>query len=239
MSIQTRSAYPVSVEDLMPAARDLAIRLDRLPAYSELRSELHIGYDKAREVRDRLVEQARRYEQTAETDPDLPDPQPDEQEPATPLVKSAVELPEIASRKPRPWWLIGLVAPAFVAIWSGWVGLGGLTGFGPVHLLPGIADDFQLNTAITLPIGMETYAAYALRVWLTPGLPARARTFARKSAIGSLLLGASGQIAFHLMTAAHIDHAPWWITTAVACIPVGVLGMGAALAHLLRNGETS
>jgi hypothetical protein len=41
------------------------------------------------------------------------------------------------------------------------------------------------------------------------------------------------------MTAAHIGHAPWWITTLVACIPVGVLGMGAALAHLLRNGQES
>jgi hypothetical protein len=90
-------------------------------------------------------------------------------------------------------------------------------------------------TAITLPVGMETYAAYALRVWLTPSLPGRARTFAQWSAIGSLLLGASGQVAFHLMTAARIDHAPWQITTLVACIPVGVLGMGAALAHLLRN----
>jgi hypothetical protein len=28
--------------------------------------------------------------------------------------------------------------------------------------------------------------------------------------------------------------APWWITTAVACLPVAVLGMGAALAHLLH-----
>jgi hypothetical protein len=39
------------------------------------------------------------------------------------------------------------------------------------------------------------------------------------------------------MTAARIDHAPWQITTLVACIPVGVLGMGAALAHLLRTTD--
>ena len=36
-----------------------------------------------------------------------------------------------------------------------------------VHPLPGIGDGFTINTAITLPIGVETYAAYALRVWLS------------------------------------------------------------------------
>jgi hypothetical protein len=236
---QIRSAYPPDVEALMPAARDLAMDLGSIPSRNHLMRELKIGAPKATEVRDALVGEAI----GDELDPDL-DVHPNgaaghPPDPAGSEVAEVADPGPAAVRKSRPWWLIGLVAPAFVAIWSGWVGLGGLTGFGPVHLLPGIADDLTLNTAITLPIGMETYAAYALRVWLTPGLPAQARDFARRSAIGSLLLGASGQIAFHLMTAAHIDHAPWWITTAVACIPVGVLGMGAALAHLLRNGDPS
>ena len=136
----------------------------------------------------------------------------------------------------RAWPVLLLAAPAFVAIWSGWVGLGELTGFGRVKLLPGIWDSLAVNTAITLPIGVETYAAYALRVWLTapPGLTRRAVTFARVSAIASLVLGAAGQIAYHLMTAAHVKAAPWWIVTVVACLPVAVLGMGAALAHLVR-----
>jgi hypothetical protein len=237
----SRSAYPAPVEELMPDARDLAIRLDRLPAVSELRSELRIGYEKANKIREQLAEQARQYEQSAEMDPDLPDPEPEPSElgesPEEAQVTTPAELPGTAARTLRPWPLLLLAAPAFIAIWSGWVGLGELTGFGPVRLLPGIANRFEINTAITLPVGMETYAAYALRVWLTPTLPGRARQFAQWSAIGSLLLGAAGQIAFHLMTAAHIDHAPWWITTLVACIPVGVLGMGAALAHLLRNGQ--
>jgi hypothetical protein len=138
--------------------------------------------------------------------------------------------------QPVPWWPVLLLAlPAFVAIWSGWVGLGGLTGFGVVHPLPGIADEFAVNTAITLPIGVETYAAYALRAWLAPNAPVRARRFAKWSAIGSLVLGAAGQVTFHLMTAAGYTAAPWPVTTAVACLPVAVLGMGAALAHLLHN----
>lgn len=142
-----------------------------------------------------------------------------------------------ATAPARPWVLLLLAAPAFVAIWSGWVGLGGLTGFGVVHPLPGIWDSFSLNTAITLPIGVEAYAAYALRAWLSGNVPARARRFAKWSAIGSLLLGALGQVAYHLMESAGITAAPWWITTLVACLPVIVLGMGAALAHLLHSTD--
>ena len=131
------------------------------------------------------------------------------------------------------WPVLLLAAPAGVAIWSGWVGLGELAGFGVVRPLPGIWDDLQLNTAITLPIGMECYAAYALRVWLS-GAVDTARTFARLSAIGALVLGALGQDAYHLMAAAGVTAAPWPVTALVACLPVGVLGMGAALAHLVR-----
>jgi hypothetical protein len=138
-------------------------------------------------------------------------------------------------REPRPvsrWPVILLAAPAFVAIWSAWVGVGELAGFGPVRPLPGIADGFTINSAITLPIGMETYAAYALRVWLSDASPARARTFAKRSAIAAFVLGGLGQIAYHLMTAAEMKAAPWLITAVVSCLPVVVLGFGAALVHL-------
>ncbi len=140
------------------------------------------------------------------------------------------------SRTAKTWPLLVLAAPAAVAVWSGWVGIGKLTGFGQVHPLPGIWDSLHLDTAVTLPIGVEAYAGYALRAWLTtdPTVSARTRRFARRSAIGSLLLGMAGQIAYHLLSQAHATHAPWAITTAVSCLPVLVLGMGATLAHLLR-----
>jgi hypothetical protein len=151
-------------------------------------------------------------------------------DPSTPTVPTR--------RRPVRVWPVALLAlPAFVAIWSGWVGLGELTGFGVVHPLPGIVDGFRLNTAITLPVGVEAYAAYALRVWLSGAVPPRARRFARTSAIASLILGALGQVAYHLLAAAGVTGAPWWITTLVACFPVSVLGMGAALAHLIREPE--
>lgn len=137
-------------------------------------------------------------------------------------------------RLPVVWPIALLMLPATVAIWSGWVGLGELAGFGPVRPLPGIVDDFEINSAITLPIGMEVYAAYAMYVWLSGRAPARAHRMARTSAIIALVVGALGQVAYHVMVAAGVSVAPWWITAGVACLPVAVLGMGAALAHMVR-----
>ena len=54
----------------------------------------------------------------------------------------------------RRWPLVLIAAPAAVAVWSGWVGLGSMCGFGIVHPLPGILPGLRLDTAITLPIGV-------------------------------------------------------------------------------------
>lgn len=177
--MSTATAYLPTVDDLMPAARELAIQLDRVPSCNELKRELGIGYDKAKPLQDRLAEQAREYDEAVAlaaslTQSDLAEPSPDDVA-AEPQVTVVTEPVQTAGPKTNIWPIVVLALPAFVAIWSGWVGLGGLTGFGPVHLLPGIAPNFQVNTAITLPIGVETYAAYALRVWLGPGLPGPAR----------------------------------------------------------------
>jgi hypothetical protein len=139
-------------------------------------------------------------------------------------------------RRQLPRWpLFLIVAPAAVAIWSGWVGLGQMCGFGPVNLLPGIGSGFHVNTAITLPVGVEAYGAYALGAWLTPGTPERARAFARRSAIGALALGMFGQVIYHLLAAAGATRAPWPVVVLVSCLPVVTLGFGAALTHLLRE----
>ncbi|MFF3867330.1 ABC transporter permease [Micromonospora sp. NPDC001898] len=153
----------------------------------------------------------------------------------TPVGHPGTDAPSAPRRRAVAWPVVLLALPAFVAIWSGWVGLGGLTGFGIVHPLPGIWDSLSINSAITLPIGVETYGAYALYVWLSGRVPAPALRFAKWSALGSLIVGALGQVAYHLLVAAGVTSAPWQITTAVACLPVAVLGMGAALAHLVRE----
>jgi hypothetical protein len=164
------------------------------------------------------------------------EPAPVEQDPApvAPERHDSGTIQVAPRKRPVVWPVLLLMLPATVAIWSGWVGLGHLAGFGPVQPLPGIVDGFEIDTSITLPIGMETYAGYALYVWLSGKATGRALTFARWSAITALVVGALGQVAYHVMVAAGLGAAPWWITAAVACLPVGVLGMGAALAHMVR-----
>ena len=85
-------------------------------------------------------------------------------------------------------------------------------------------------------VGVEAYAAYALRAWLARDqmISGRTRRFAKWSAICSFALGMAGQVAYHLLAQAGMARAPWAITTVVSCLPVLVLGMGTALAHMLR-----
>ena len=139
-------------------------------------------------------------------------------------------------RTARSWPLLVLAAPAAAEVWSGWVGIAQKTGFGLVSPLPGIWPSLHLDTTITLPLGVEAYAAYALRAWLASGhaVSGRTRRFAKWSAICSFALGMAGQVAYHLLAQAGAARAPWAITTIVSCLPVLVLGMGTALAHMLR-----
>ena len=265
-----RSAYPTSVDELIPHARDLAANLGTLPSRNKIMKTFRVGPDKAKALLAELTApvsappaeprltpgtwiedemagllDAAPVVETTEHDvatEATPAAEPPEALPlfspvAYPGMENATELitpPGEAARRPVVWPVLILCLPAFVAIWAGWVEMGRLTGFGKVVLLPGIADGFVLDTAITLPIGVETYAAYALWVWLSGRVTGDARNFAKRSAIASLAVGALGQIAYHLMTAWHWTAAPWPVTAVVACIPVAVLGMGAALAHLMH-----
>jgi hypothetical protein len=256
----TRSAYPTSVDELIPHARDLAAELGTLPSRNQLKKTFRVGAPKANALLEALTGPAATIPAADAPNDPSPDMSPvpatetavadisaDSTPAASPPEASALitRVPDPgttidtadaapAARRPIVWPVLILCLPAFVAIWAGWVEMGRLTGFGKVVLLPGIADRFVLDTAITLPIGVETYAAYALWVWLSGRVAGQARRFAKRSAITSLAIGGLGQIAYHLMTAWHWTAAPWPITAVVACIPVAVLGMGAALAHLMH-----
>ena len=264
----TRSAYPTSVDELIPHARDLAAELGTLPSRNQLKKTFRVGAPKANALLEALTvppvttRPADAASVDAPADPSprvcpvpadgtltagapaasplvagLPEPSPLltlVPDPGTTIDTTAEVAPVATVRRPVVWPVLILCLPAFVAIWAGWVEMGRLTGFGKVVLLPGIADRFVLDTAITLPIGVETYAAYALWVWLSGRGAGQARRFAKRSAIASLAIGGLGQIAYHLMTAWQWTAAPWPITAVVACIPVAVLGMGAALAHLMH-----
>jgi hypothetical protein len=141
-----------------------------------------------------------------------------------------------SGRTVRSWPLLILAAPAAAEVWSGWVGIAQKTGFGLVSPLPGIWPSLHLDTSITLPVGVEAYAAYALRAWLAsePWVSRKTRRFAKWSAICSFGLGMAGQVAYHLLAQAGAARASWAITTIVSCLPVLVLAMGTTLAHMLR-----
>jgi len=132
------------------------------------------------------------------------------------------------TRAVRSWPLLVLAVPAAAEVFSGWVGIAQRTGFGMVAPLPGIWPSLHLDTAITLPVGVEAYAAYALRAWLSSGsaVSERTRRFAKRSAIFSFMLGMAGQVVYHLLAQAGIMRAPWVVTTIVSCLPVLVLAMG-------------
>ncbi|MFG1839122.1 ABC transporter permease [Micromonospora sp. NPDC049175] len=321
--------YPQPVDELLPAAREIAKELGEVPARNELMRRFRIGAPKAGELRDLLIAERAREIMARDTttynlvrggtggasDADLvaaarrievdptapdyhrelarellqrhgapavdpwdyaepigPDPLPPmcigstngcthcvpESVPVVEPVPTPVVTPVVAEpieqvapvshpgtegepKKDKPlavWPVWLLMLPAFVAVWAGWVELGKLTGFGPVDLLPGFTRDggplVTIDTAITLPIGMETYAAYALYVWLSGRTSGKTRKFAMTSALIALSLGAGAQITYHLI-ATPTTGAPWQITTVVACLPVVVLGIGAALGHLVRE----
>jgi len=163
--------------------------------------------------------------------------EPDDAEPS-------VELPapphNDAVRLPRPWPLIFIGLAAAVAIWGGWVRLGELTGFGPINLLPGVGGGFTVNTAVVLPLSVEFYSAYALRVLLASDrLSEPTRRFARRSFLASLVVGGGAQIASHIMVAAHVASAPWPVTTVVACVPLLVIGLATGLATLVKRDATA
>jgi hypothetical protein len=252
-----KSAWPATAESLAPSASALIGPDGQLPSRNQLMKSFGIGTAKAKAVLALLatdpalspVETSPEVTATPEQ-PSEPAPvvvaitEPQSvlpavaENPGTDTAVPAAAAAPVARRKVATWPVFLIALPAFVAIWSGWVGLGGLTGFGVVHPLPGIWDEFSINTAITLPIGVEVYAWYALKAWLSgTHTPRVARRFAKWSAIGSLVIGSAGQVAYHLMESAGMTVAPWQITTAVSCLPVIVLGMGAALAHLLNSSE--
>jgi hypothetical protein len=152
------------------------------------------------------------------------------------VVTEPVIEPAGERRLPRPWPLAIIGLAAAVAVWGGWVRLGELTGFGPVNVLPGIGGGFVLDTAVVLPISVEAYAAYALHVLLASAwMSERTRVFARRSFFTSLSVGGGAQIASHVMGAAGVTSAPWWVTTVVATVPVLVVGLATGLATLVRQ----
>ena len=171
---------------------------------------------------------------------------------ASPSPADASDTPDPATLAPPPrqrsrlaeWWsrvrrqrwaLILMGVAAGFSVWSGWVGLGEMSGYGPVRPLPGIWDSLTINSAIVLPISVEAYGTYALRIWLTRVTSRKSvRVYACVSAFASLVVGGAAQVAYHLLTAYGHTRAPWQVVTAVALVPVAVLALASILAYLVH-----
>lgn len=133
-------------------------------------------------------------------------------------------------------WLFVIAVPAGIAMWSGWVTLGTMCGFGMIEPLPGITD-FQLNTAITLPLGIEAYGIYAFHTALETDTR-RTRRFAWFSAGVAAVLAIAGQVVFHLLelrtNLGTKTSAPIPIVIVVSCVPVLTFGFAAVLRAFQR-----
>jgi hypothetical protein len=229
-----------------PPGRDILVKRLQLPAHQVRQALAAIKLEDERLARERelaatvpaeaasLTQAPAKDTERSEPNGDAGDTPDHDRSRLAPGLEPAGD--QVARRPPRPWPLVLIGVAAAVGVWAGWVGLGQMCGWGVISPLPGIRDEFRINTAIALPISVEAYAAYALRVWLSTSIYSEQTVqFARRSAIASLVIGGGAQVAYHLMAAAGYTRAPWMVVTLVALVPVAVLGLASALARLVTN----
>src|SRR4051812_40337037 len=98
MSTPLRSTYPVPVEDLIPAARELADKTGGVPSQNRLMKDFRIGKEKAKAVRLALIdEDARATETHLHTVPDSADTEPE-----TVAESTGDEMPPAATGEASP-----------------------------------------------------------------------------------------------------------------------------------------
>jgi hypothetical protein len=237
-------AVTAPVDELLPRAREIAAERGETPPKNALKTSLGIGWKKAVALHERLSAEVAVETPAAgpgegvpgggSTSPDpLPDrPDPTPAETVFPQADGSPDLSPVVSRRvSRPWPILVLALPAFVAIWSGWVDLGRLTGFGVVHPLPGHLGrslDQHGDHVAGRPGGIRVVraAGVAGRGSLGPCDPVRDVVFPRVSPAGR---GRAGHLSPVGVYGPVADHDRGVLP------PVLVLGMGAALYHLAHR----
>jgi hypothetical protein len=86
--------------------------------------------------------------------PDHDGPSADQGGPALNLAADRSPVMTQRCRAVRSWPLLVLAAPAAVAVWSGWVGMGQMTGFGEIRPPPGIWDSLRIDLLVVCQIQM-------------------------------------------------------------------------------------
>lgn len=134
--------------------------------------------------------------------------------------------------KSRAMWPLYLISVgAVLAVWSGWVELGAMCGFGIEQPLYGVWNGLKINAAISLPLSMEAYGFYAMGFWFDPDEAEGVRKYARWTTILAYTLGFLAQATYHVLAAMHMQHAPIPVVVFVSGVPVATICVAGGLLH--------
>ncbi len=132
------------------------------------------------------------------------------------------------AKPPRDVWVgLGLGVAAVSAAFSSFDGLRSLAE--AAHWSPYMAPLFA--------IGIDAYALAAIRVWLARSTAPQAAAFARKNAIGAVVLSLSGNAIWHLINAGLLA-VTWPVVLGVGSVPPVILGMTTHLSILRKQDDS-
>ncbi len=142
----------------------------------------------------------------------------------------------IESRSRDGWTYAGILA---VAVAAAVLSFDSLTGLAHLAGVTGRVGGFRLSWL--LPIAVDAYAVTATRVWLRTAGTARTAAYARRNAVGAIVLSVAGNATFHGLTAAGVATLAttgwgWLLVVAVSAVPPVMLGLVAHL-HALVSGD--
>jgi hypothetical protein len=140
------------------------------------------------------------------------------------------------SRSRDGWTYAGILA---VAVAAAVLSFDSLTGLAHLAGVTGRVAGFRLSWL--LPIAVDAYAVTATRVWLRTAGTARTASYARRNAVGAIVLSVAGNATFHGLTAAGVATLAttgwgWLLVVAVSAVPPVMLGLVAHL-HALVSGD--
>ncbi len=133
----------------------------------------------------------------------------------------------VFTRPPRDVWVdLGLGIAAASAAFSSFDGLRNLAE--AAHWSPYMSPLFAL--------GIDAYALAAIRVWTSRSTSPSAVTFARKNAVGAVVLSLSGNAVYHLIAAGLLE-VGWPVVLGVGSVPPVILGLVTHLSILRKQDD--
>jgi hypothetical protein len=121
---------------------------------------------------------------------------------------------------------LGLGIAAISAAFSSFDGLRSLA----------LASHWSKYMAPLFALCIDAYALAAIRVWLTRSTSPRASRFARRNAVGAVVLSLIGNASYHLI-AAEIIAVNWILVLGVGAVPPVILGLVTHLSVLRKQDD--